>query len=212
MRGGGGPDRRDISSLTGDEYAVAMSRRYEIGDTPWDSGRPEAELIRAVEDGELSGSTVLEMGCGTGTNAIELARRGFRVKAVDLVERPIQKAREKARKAAVDIEFLSGDLTRLDLGGPFDCLVDVGVYHGIRNRDLAGFLSTLRRVSRSGTRWLCLAGNPNGSLPDGPPVVRESEFRAELEPLFRILRVREVRFDLSADFKPPAWSILSERR
>ena len=206
------PDRRGISSLTGDEYRRAMSQRYETGHTPWDSGRPDPELIRAVTAGELPGTTLLELGCGMGTNAIELARRGYRVKAIDLVDLPIQQARERARKAGVAVEFLSGDLTKLDLGGPFDCLVDVGLYHGIRNRDLPGFLSTLRRVSRSGTRWLCLAGNANETLPDGPPVVREEEFRTELEPLFRILRVREFRFDLSRDFRPLAWSILAERR
>ncbi len=189
-----------------------MRQDYASGKTPWDSGVPSSELIRSVEAGELPGTTLLELGCGTGTNAIELARRGYRVKAIDLVELAVERAREKARKAGVTLEFLSGDLTKLDLGGPFDCLFDLGLYHGLRNRDLVGFLSTLRRVSRSGTRWLSLAGNAKEVLPDGPPVVREEEFRAELEPLFRILRVREFRFDLRPDFQPLAWSILAERR
>lgn len=198
--------------MTGQEYLHAITQRYETGDTPWDSGRPDAELIRTVEAGELPGTTLLELGCGTGTNAIELARRGYRVKAIDLAELPIQKACEKAAKAGVAVDFVSGDLTKVDLGGPYDCLFDAGLYHGIRNRDLPLFLSTLSRVSRGGTRWLCLAGNANETLSDGPPTVREEEFRAELEPLFRILRVREFRFDLSADFQPLAWSILAERR
>lgn len=189
-----------------------MRRDYATGNTPWDSGVPSSELIRCVEAGELPGTSLLEFGCGTGTNAIELARRGYRVTAVDLVDLPIEKAREKAHQAGVDVKFISGDLTKLDLGGPFDCLFDLGLYHGLRNRDLAGFLSTLRRVSRPGTRWLSLAGNAKEVRADGPPVVREEEFRAELEPLFRILRVREFRFNLRPDFQPLAWSILLERR
>lgn len=207
-----GLGRRDPSSRSGEEFQEAMRHIYAAGETPWDSGVPSSELIRTVEAGELPGTTLLELGCGTGTNAIELSRRGYRVKAIDLVDLPIEKAREKARTAGVDVEFLSGDLTKMELGGPFDCLFDLGLYHGIRNRDLVGFLATLRRVSRPGTRWLSLAGNAREILPDGPPVVREEEFRAELEPLFRILRVREFRFDLRPDFQPLAWSILAERR
>ena len=207
-----GSGRRDPSSQSGEEFRETMRQIYAAGETPWDSGVPSSELIRTVEAGELPGTTLLEFGCGTGTNAIELSRRGYRVKAIDLVDLPIEKAREKARNAGVDVEFLSGDLTKMELGGPFDCLFDLGLYHGIRNRDLVGFLSTLRRVSRPGTRWLSLAGNAMEILPDGPPVVREEEFRAELEPLFRILRVREFRFDLRPDFQPLAWSILAERR
>lgn len=205
-------DRSGMTSLKGEEYRQSVAARYETGRTPWDTGRPEAELLRTVEAGELPGRTLLELGCGSGSNAIELARRGYRVKAVDLVELPIQRARAKAREAGVGVEFVAGDLTTLDLGGPFDCIFDLGLYHGIRNRDLPGFMATLRRVSRAGTRWLSLAGNAQETLPDGPPVVREAEFRAELEPLFRIVRVREFRFDLGEKLRPLAWSILSERR
>jgi ubiquinone/menaquinone biosynthesis C-methylase UbiE len=189
-----------------------MAQRYASGQTPWDSGVPSSELVRVIEEGGLPGKTVLEMGCGTGTNAIELARRGYRVTAVDLVEEPIRRAREKAGRARVEVDFRCGDLTRMDLGGPYDSLFDLGLYHGIRNRDLSGFTSTLTRVSRPGTRWLSLAGNAREVQPVGPPVVREDEFRRELEPLFRILQVREFRFNLRPDFQPLAWSILMERR
>lgn len=206
------PGRPGIATLPPDEYRDAMAQRYATRDTPWDSGRPSTELVHAIEAGELPGTAVLEFGCGTGTNAIELARRGYRVTAVDMVEMAIEKAREKARDAHVSIDFRRGDLTQMDLGGPYDVLFDLGVYHGIRVRNFPAFRSTLQRVSRPGTRWLSLAGNAREPLPDGPPVVTEAEFRSELEPLFRIVRVREFRFDLRPDFQPLAWSILSERR
>lgn len=212
----GAPDRPspkgNISHLPGEEYVVAMRENYVTGRTPWDSGVPSAELMRTIEEGDLRGRSILELGCGTGTNAIELARRGYQVTAVDLIDVPIQKARQKAKTAGVKVDFRSGDLTRIDLGGPYDCLFDLGLYHGIRNRNLRGFLSTLERVSRVGTRWLSLAGSAKETLPEGPPVVTEEEFRAELEPMFEILRVREVRLDLRPDLRPLAWSILMVRR
>jgi len=190
-----------------------FERSYATGDTPWDSGRPSEQLVHVLDAGLLPGKTVLEIGCGTGTNAIELARRGFRVTAVDLVDLAIRRAKDKARRAGVEIDFRVGDATRMDLGGPFDVVFDRGVYHGIRTRNLSGFLKMLERVTRRGSRWLCLAGNAKEPMADGPPVVSEDEFRAELEPLFKILEVREFRFDLDReDFRPLAWSILMERR
>jgi SAM-dependent methyltransferase len=202
----------DIVESPPGEYAGQIRARYLAGDTPWDTGISNAELVRVVEAGRFPGKTVLEVGCGTGTNSIELARRGYRVSAVDLVDVAIQKARVKAKAAGVRLDFRVGDLTQLDLGGPFDCLLDIGVYHGIRNRDLTGFLAALERVSRSGTRWLSIAGSANSPIPDGPPVVREEEFRAELEPMFKILDAHEFQLDLAPAFQPLFWSILMERR
>ena len=194
------------------EYAEDISRCYAAETPPWDSGRPSSELIRVVEAGRFPGATVLEMGCGTGTNAVELARRGYRVTAVDLAASAVEKGRAKAIRAGVPVDFRVGDLTQVELGGPYDCLFDLGLYHGIRDRDLAGVCEALQRVSRRGTLWLSLAGNAKEIAPEGPPVVTEAEFRNELEPLFRILDVHEFRFDLRPDFRPLAWSILMERR
>ncbi len=189
-----------------------FEKSYVTGDTPWDTGVPSVELIRLLEAGRLPGTTVLEFGCGTGTNAIEFARRGYEVTAIDFAGTAIQQAREKARRAGVTVDFRIGDLTRVGLGGPYDVLFDRGIYHGIRHTDLNGFLRTLECVSRPGTRWLCLAGNAKEPT-DGPPVVYEHEFRTELGPLFTFLEIREFRFTLSQPgFRPLAWSILMERR
>src|SRR5262249_29159934 len=71
---------------------------YASEKAPWDSGVVSAELLRVVGTGKF-GPSLLELGCGTGTNAIELARRGYRVTAVDYVEQAIQTARRKAQAA-----------------------------------------------------------------------------------------------------------------
>ncbi len=107
------PKRASISGLGDEGYREAMSQRYSRGETPWDTGVPSAELIRAIDEGELPGKTVLELGCGTGTNSVELARRGYAVTAVDLIEAPIQRARTRAQSAGVKVDFRVGDLTQM---------------------------------------------------------------------------------------------------
>lgn len=196
----------------GDDEDRAMFRaRYAQGETPWDTGVPSEELCRRLDAAELPGTTILDMGCGTGTNAVELARRGYRVTAVDWVDLAIERARERARRAGVTVDFRQGDLTQLDLGGPFDALFDLGLYHGIRTRSLEPFLRQLDRVTRPGTRWLSIAGNAREPNPQGPPVVSEEEFRRELGSRFRFVDVREFRLRIRRPDSPLAWSILMER-
>jgi len=188
-------------------------KEYARGETPWDSGVPSSELRRALRAGQLPGATALELGCGTGTNAMALARNGYRVTAVDFVESAVKQAREKIRRSGVKIDFRVGDVTAIDLGGPYDVVFDRGLYHTVRTTNLPGFLKMLKRVTGRGTRWLSLMGNANEPMEEGPPVVHEDEFRTELEPLFKILEVREFRFTTDRpNFRPLAWSVLMERR
>src|SRR5437899_9347597 len=138
---------------------MRFAERYAKRETPWDSGKPSEELVRLLDAGKLTGKTVLEIGCGTGTNAIELARRGFQVVAVDIVEQAIQAAREKARDAKLKVVFRVADALKDDLGGPYDILFDRGTYHCLRRENLKEFQDVLKRVTRSGSWWLSLAGN-----------------------------------------------------
>lgn len=191
-----------------------FTERYAKGEAPWDTGRPSSELVAALDSAKLKGTTVLEIGSGTGINAVELARRGFQVTAVDLVEQAVEISRERAREAKVNVDFRVADVLKDDLGGPYDILFDRGVYHVLRLIDLKAFQNVLKKVTRSGSLWLSLAGNANEEESEkGPPVVHEHEIRAELEPLFEILELREFRFDTNqSGFRPLAWAILARRK
>ena len=193
---------------------ITFEERYARGEIPWDSGVPSEELVRVLDSGKITGRTVLEIGCGTGTNAIELARRGFNVTAVDYVKQAVEAARAKAERAKVNVDFRVADALKDDLGGPYDVLFDRGTYHCLRMEHLTRFQEALKRVTRRGSWWLCLAGNAKEKKQDaGPPVVTEQEIRAELGPLFEIVELREFRFATNqSDFRPLAWSILMRRK
>jgi len=192
---------------------LTYHERYERGITPWDSGQPSVELVRHLDVGNLPGKTILDIGCGTGTNAIELARRGYRVTAFDYVAQPVEIAKERARAAGVKIDFLVADALKDDLGGPYDVLFDRGVYHSLRQDNLPAFQAQLRKVTRPGSWWLSLAGNSKEKHEPGPPVVSESEIRSELGGLFDIVELCEFRLTTNdPNFRPLAWSILMRRK
>jgi SAM-dependent methyltransferase len=188
--------------------------KYQTGDTPWDSGRPSRELQCVLAERQITTGRALELGCGTGTNAVFLARRGFHVCAVDCAPLAMERARSKAVAASVSIDWHEADVQHFGAGlEPFDFVFDRGCYHCCRRVDLAGYLSTLRNVTRAGSVYLSLSGNANEQTEQGPPRVTEQEIRTELGALFQIEQLRPFRFvDPGGVDGPLGWSCLMVRR
>lgn len=189
--------------------------RYVKNDTPWETDRPSSELQRVVAEAAIRPGRALELGCGTGVNAVWLAQQGFDVTALDLSPRAIDHARRRAEEAGVTARFLAADVLAppAELAGPFDFFFDRGCYHVVRRLDAAAYVKTLERVTRPGTLGLVLAGNAREPHEPGPPVVSEEQIRAELGTLFTIVQLREFRFDQSQihDVRFLAWSCLLRR-
>lgn len=188
--------------------------RYRAGDTPWDTGQPSSELRRVVAEEKMAPCRAIDLGCGTGVNAVWLAQQGFDVTAADLSPLALQRAEERAAAAGVRVRFLAADLLDPpDLGGPFDFLFDRGCYHVVRRTDVGRYLATLERITRPGSLGLVLTGNARAPREPGPPVVREDEVRAELGSLFDIIWLREFTFDQVEEggVRFLAWSCLVRR-
>lgn len=81
------------------------------------------EIFRRHAQGPVS--RLLDAGCGTGGHALPLARRGYRVVGVDASSVMVERAREKAQAAALDISFLTQDLAELRLKARFDLCISM---------------------------------------------------------------------------------------
>lgn len=66
---------------------------------------------------------ILDIGCGTGRHAIELARRGYTVTGIDLSEAQLARAREKAAAAKVNVEFIQKDARDFKFTEGFDLAI-----------------------------------------------------------------------------------------
>jgi ubiquinone/menaquinone biosynthesis C-methylase UbiE len=195
------------------------NERYAARLTPWDIGTPSKELQRVLAESGLRPCRALELGCGTGTNALFLAQMGFEVTAADVSELAIKEAGEKAGEAGVQVRFIQSDVLNLpDLGPAFPFVFDRGLYHVIRTVDLEGYLRTLDRYSERGGYYLTLAGNANESKrpTGGPPRVYAHDLCRELAPLYDLVHLREFRLDAIPGngqlLEPLAWSALLRRR
>jgi SAM-dependent methyltransferase len=79
-----------------------------------------------VLDGELEGlelGRALDLGCGSGANALKLAERGWSVVGVDWAENAIELARQSAKARALDATFLVADITEWVPPGTFDLVI-----------------------------------------------------------------------------------------
>lgn len=91
-----------------------------------DSDFAEALRLYVFESGRL-----LEIGAGTGMQAIRYAQSGFDVTAIDVSPAAVDIARKKAEDERVEpdrLRFLADDILRTALRGPYDLIVDRGCY------------------------------------------------------------------------------------
>jgi SAM-dependent methyltransferase len=189
--------------------------RYQQGDTPWEMAGACDRLAALVQAGVVRPCRALELGCGSGAVAVYLAQLGFQVTALDLAPTAIERARRLAAENGVHVDFVCADLTQWpDDGTSFDFVYDRGCYHVVRRSNCAGYMATLARVTKPGSRLLLLAGNAAEPAPAGagPPRVTEDEIRSEFAPWFDIEALEPFRLQgRQGEQGPLFWSCLMVR-
>ena len=123
---------------------------------PWDTGISPPELFEFIETHPPG--RAIDIGCGTGTNVITLARAGWQVTGVDFAPRAIRLARRKLKEAGLQTEVQVNDATRLKgIQDPFDLALDLGCFHGITPTGRIRYLQQLERILAPNGFWLLYA-------------------------------------------------------
>ncbi|TQS18155.1 class I SAM-dependent methyltransferase [Microbispora hainanensis] len=169
----------------GEGNAAGNGRAHGAGDGGAENGRADGARDGGAGNGALPPGRALELGCGTGTgtNAVYLARHGWEVVAVDLVDRAIEEARVRADAAGVAVRLLQGDVTRLDeldAPGPYDLFFDLSCFCGIPPHRRDAYAAGLTRRAAPGSRLLMFGYGP-GTLGDTFSGVTADELRARFE-------------------------------
>ena len=147
------------------------------GIPPWDIGRPQREFVQLEQKREIAGS-VLDVGCGTGENALYFASQGHEVWGLDFTTRAIQKAKAKAVQRHLSVTFLVLNALELHtLGRAFDTVIDSGLFHVLSDEERPHFVDNLGTVlHRGGTYFmLCFSELEPGSY--GPRRVTQAEIK-----------------------------------
>jgi SAM-dependent methyltransferase len=135
---------------------IFFSLWYLFSRPPWDTGVSPPELMAHIESHPPG--RALDLGCGTGTNALTLAKRGWQVTGVDFAQPAIQSARAKATRAGLPVEFLAADVTRLEnIQGSFDLVLDIGCFHTLDQPGKQRYTANLQRFLAPGGTYLLYA-------------------------------------------------------
>lgn len=98
---------------------------------------------------------ILDLGTGTGTSALFAAKNGSVVVGVEVSSSAIEIAKENARKLGLKVEFIVGDVLKLDLEKKFDIVIDSTILHCIvGSRDRKRFYNTVKRHMDSASYFL----------------------------------------------------------
>jgi SAM-dependent methyltransferase len=153
---------------------------YRIGFHPWEEALDQQQFVASLSqllDAEERGrerpfGDALDLGTGSGIWAVELAKRGWNVTGVDLVDKALERAEHRAREAGVSVRFLEADVTKLEasgVGSGFRLLLDTGTFHGLGPAERTAMGRQVDAVAAPGATLLVLAWarRRRGPLPRG---------------------------------------------
>lgn len=181
------------------EAFFAAYARNRAQDANWETRLPQPQVLALADRGAF-GEPMLDLGCGTGENAIALAQHGMRLCAVDLVPEAIEYARERAAAALGahhGIEFLVADALTLPAALPgrvFDTVLDSAVFHVFSDDDRARYRDSVNGVTRVGSKLYIIVFSTQETREVGPRKVDGVEIAEALAPHWQLVAAEPCRY------------------
>jgi SAM-dependent methyltransferase len=173
---------------------------------PWDTGISPPELFEFIQNHKPG--RAIDIGCGTGTNVIALAKAGWQATGVDFAPRAIKLAKQKIRRVGIQAELSVNDGTSLDgITGPFDLALDLGCFHGLSKAGRMKYLDQLDRILAPNGFWLLYA-----FLSPGTPRSGHGLAEAEIDLISARFTLRSRRDGLDKRERSSAWLLFQKNQ
>lgn len=172
------------------------------GRPPWDIGRPQPAFVELANAGQITG-TVLDVGCGTGEVALEMAERGHEAWGIDISPNAIDQAKAKAKLRGLDATFLVGNALELEhLNRKFDTVLDCGLFHTFSDPERELYAQQLATILAPGgvLHILCFSDWEDASW-GGPRRVSQAELIDTFRDGWRFDDIKEARFVVQPQFR-----------
>jgi cyclopropane fatty-acyl-phospholipid synthase-like methyltransferase len=172
---------------------------------PWDSGISPPELMEFINS--HAPGRALDLGCGTGTNSITLAKCGWQITGVDFAPLAISKAKKKAGTSGVAVDFRVADVTRLEgIKGPFDFLLDLGCFHSLAGQEKRLYLDKVTELSAQPGYWLLYGFFKTDASTPGPGLVS-----GDLEEILKSFDLLKRKDGVDRRERPSAYFLFSKK-
>jgi 2-polyprenyl-3-methyl-5-hydroxy-6-metoxy-1,4-benzoquinol methylase len=162
---------------------------------PWHADKPEQELIELIESEKIRPLRVLDVGCGTGTDAIYLASIGSNVTAIDLSQEATNTARERANKAGVKVNFITGDFLDVEFDNEsFDFVNDRGCFHHINPLQREDFITKVNNVLMGRSLYYLRCWSDKEEKAEGPYKISKDVIHRIFSKYLDVGEIKDFRF------------------
>lgn len=192
--------------------SVEFFHAVYAGKPAWEIDAPQPAIVQLAEQGHIIGS-VLDIGCGTGCNALYLAERGHAVTGFDLVPQAIEQAKTRLAGRPLPVHFQVASVLKLpEFGTRFETAIDAGVFHVFNDVDRGRYCENIHRCLQPGARLylICFSEHQPGS--DGPRRMTQQEIRDSFQTGWIIESIEPNVYLTHAQFYGPAKAWLARIR
>jgi SAM-dependent methyltransferase len=131
---------------------LSFNLRY-FWEVPWDTGITPPEVVEFVTSS--TPRKALDLGAGTGTNIIYLAKAGWESVGIEYALGAVVASKKKIYRAGVNTKIYFHDLTNLDFLSPdFDLVLDIGCFHSLDPIERQQYWKNVNRLLKPGGIFL----------------------------------------------------------
>jgi 2-polyprenyl-3-methyl-5-hydroxy-6-metoxy-1,4-benzoquinol methylase len=180
---------------------------YKVVDVevlPWFSPDLDEDLDKALAELKITKGHFLDIGTGPATQAIALAKRGFKVTATDISETAIEKGRDRASHERLVIDFKQDDIVSSHLRRKFDLAFDRGCFHVLIPKKRARYRDIVSRLIKPGGYLFlkCFSYKQPGT--EGPYRFKPEEIKRTFKSQFDIISIKDTSFKGNRQPNPQA--------
>jgi len=178
---------------------------------PWNAQKPDSDLVRLVESGEIPCGQALELGVGPGHDAVFLIQKGFDLIGIDISPSAIKLTRENVSLHGLFGFFQVGDIREIPVeDGWVDVAIDRGCFHTLDKTDWTATAAEIARVIKRNGLFLIKVFSDQETPGDFPHRFTKAEIESVFTPHFKILDLRDS--TIEGPINPKAYSVLMKKR
>jgi cyclopropane fatty-acyl-phospholipid synthase-like methyltransferase len=189
----------------------AMYQHQAIETMPWFYPKLDDDLSQALDELGMRNRSILDLGTGPGTQAMQLAHRGFQVTATDISEAAIRRARDTAEAHGLAITWQQDDVLATRLAGPFDLIFDRGCFHVLPPEQRQSYVGTIAELLKPGGYFFlkCFSHLQPGT--QGPHRFTPEQIREIFESRLQVRSIKQTVYQGTLDPLPRALFCVLQR-
>lgn len=180
-----------------------------VEEMPWYSPKLDRDLEKALKDYKIDSGTFLDLGTGPGTQAIELAKKGFDVTGTDVSKDAI----ERASKLSDKVQFIRDDILHSKINRQFNYIFDRGCFHVMNEEKRPKYVETVRRLLKTdGMLFLKCFSDKEPDNGRGPYRFSKDMIRQTFGGHFNIKLLHDTEFQGTRKPNPKALFVIMKRK